>query len=824
MLFDFIKRFWLVNPYCRFVPPVAGGFTDKVVQNGLRFRPTVSPRLTIKYAQARTSGTKQTYHIEVKRGKLGVAMGLFYQDYNTSTQGYPTFEIYFTAADQLQVSARSAGAVYIFRLITNTVYRDMSKIMNIMVSFNTNAAAAADRIKIYVNRKRVTSFSVAAYPAQNSAVQGLNPSALTYSGMNIGGIRPGYFDGVIYKAQIIDGKELTPDDVGYVDPNDGHYVSKMYNGDFGNNGGYYDFRNGSMVEAFGIDWSGKSNHLTSTGFSLTNGVTYDYFNESLDNVFATLDPTYRGDYSAITTQNTFGNLRIASTTLTYKGLPSTFAIPDHGKYYFELTTDSLTSRSKLATLLLMKDELTLASSVGGTAGIYGIWAGGTIALLTGTGSTTYKTGSIPAQSVLRMCVDADNKKVYMGIDDDWYADINTLTSAPDQGGVATYDIDPAGMFVAVQVYGTINVDINFGQRPWAKTIPRGYGTLSTGNMRLTNEASNNPTGYFEARARTGLSTATSQTDYRFDPGIYWTKARNSASYGHRLANILQGAGKAIKTYLTDAEETDANGFLGFGTRSLSIGTSPSFNNLSLTYVDYAWKVGGLGSLNYDGSTVATVSASPESGTSVVKWKGTGSVMTVGHGLNKEAELILMKNLSTGAIYVYAKPVGTMYHLALNSNASRSVADATLWNNTAPTDKVFTIGTNSALNTAEADYIAFCFTSIKDYMKIGVYKANGVADGPRGYCGFKPAFLMLKKFTDATSAHWIIVDNVRNGHNALNYYLYGNLINAEVATGTNVDLNSTGFKIRTTSAEFNTSNAEYLYFAIAESALKFAMAA
>lgn len=805
------------------MPPVSGGFTDKVVKNSLRFRSAIRPRMYVKYAQARTSAIKQTYVMRLKRNKLGVAQGLFYQDYNVSTKAYPTFEIYFDASDRLQISARSAGSTYIFRVITNTVFRDMTKFMTLMVSFNTSEATATDRIKIYLNGKRITSFATASFPGLNASVQGLNQASLTYSGMNIGGLRPAYLDAVVQDVQIIDGQELFPNDVGYFSTNGSQYLTRMYSGDFGNNGGYYDFSYTASVEGLGIDYSGKNNHMTTSGFSLTSDASYDVFSESIDNVFATLDPGYSGYYSSVTTQNGYGNLRLTTSGAGYRGLPSTFAIPDHGKYYFEVVND-VSSASKLTSLLLMKDLTTLAASASVTAGFYGWFINSDRNLCQGNGTITTNVGSAAAAlTTLRMCVDADNKKVYMGIDDTWYSNVNTVTDPPDAGGVATYNIDPSGMFVALQITGIMNLDINFGQRPWTKTKPKGYSTLSTINMRVSGDAANDPPSYFEARARTGTSSQATQSDYKFDPGLYWTKARNSASYGHRIANAIQGAGKSIKTYLTDPEESDANGFLGFGSRSLSVGTSPSFNNSSLTYVDYAWKLGGLGSLNHDGSVTSTVSASPESGTSVVKWKGTGSVITVGHGLKKEPELIILKNLATSALYVYAKPVGTMYHLALNSNAERSVADATLWNNTAPNSSVFTVGTNAALNAADADYVAFCFTSIKDYMKIGVYRGDAMTNGPRGYCGFKPAFLMIKKITGAGYG-WIMYDNVRSGQNALNYYLSADLIGAEVATGTMIDLIATGFKIRSSSLSVNGDSTDYLYLAIAESALKYAMAA
>ena len=41
------------------------------------------------------------------------------------------------------------------------------------------------------------------------------------------------------------------------------------------------------------------------------------------------------------------------------------------------------------------------------------------------------------------------------------------------------------------------------------------------------------------------------------------------------------------------------------------------------------------------------------------------------------------------------------------------------------------------------YIAYCFTEIQGYSKIGSYKGNGNTDGPFVYTGFKPAWVMIK---------------------------------------------------------------------------------
>ena len=50
-------------------------------------------------------------------------------------------------------------------------------------------------------------------------------------------------------------------------------------------------------------------------------------------------------------------------------------------------------------------------------------------------------------------------------------------------------------------------------------------------------------------------------------------------------------------------------------------------------------------INTDGGIQSIVSANQASGFSIVKWDGTGSASTVGHGLSAAPELILTKRLN-----------------------------------------------------------------------------------------------------------------------------------------------------------------------------------
>ena len=47
-----------------------------------------------------------------------------------------------------------------------------------------------------------------------------------------------------------------------------------------------------------------------------------------------------------------------------------------------------------------------------------------------------------------------------------------------------------------------------------------------------------------------------------------------------------------------------------------------------------------------------------------------------------------------------------------------------WNNTAPTNTVFTIGNQGRVNTNTHTYIAYCFHNVEGYCKVGQYRGNG----------------------------------------------------------------------------------------------------
>ena len=99
-------------------------------------------------------------------------------------------------------------------------------------------------------------------------------------------------------------------------------------------------------------------------------------------------------------------------------------------------------------------------------------------------------------------------------------------------------------------------------------------------------------------------------------------------------------------------------------------------------------------------------------------------------------------------------------------------------------------------------------------KIGSYTGNGSTDGSFVYTGFKPAWLMIKSSSHATS--WYLFDNKRNPINPAGKRLVADGTFVEDAGTTEVfDFLSNGFKLRNTSTGTNGSGRTYIYMAFAE---------
>ena len=219
--------------------------------------------------------------------------------------------------------------------------------------------------------------------------------------------------------------------------------------------------------------------------------------------------------------------------------------------------------------------------------------------------------------------------------------------------------------------------------------------------------------------------------------------------------------------------------------------------------------------NTNGTIESAVSASQESGFSIVKYTGNAtSGATFGHGLNKKPDLILIKNLAHGGNYhwtVYSGPNGATGLLYLNLTDAFTSASSR-FNNTEPTSSVVTLGNDGTVNDSGDDHIAYCFANVDGYQRIGSFIGNGSNNGPFIYTGFEPAWVIIKNTN--TAYRWYMLDNKRNPTNPRGSRLFANDSTAEVTNSDVVDFHTNGFSITTSDAEANKSGDKILFWAIA----------
>ena len=372
------------------------------------------------------------------------------------------------------------------------------------------------------------------------------------------------------------------------------------------------------------------------------------------------------------------------------------------------------------------------------------------------------------------------------------------------------------------------------------TPPTGYLALCNENLPDDNtfelDTGEKPSDHFNILTYSGTGVnPTSHTGVGFQPDFVWLKARNAAD-NHPVFDAIRGAGEVIYTNTNDAEGTTSH-FISFDSDGFTTTADSAYNSASRTYVAWCWKANGTGVSNTNGDITSTVSANTTAGFSIVSYTGAtnstsdssnngGSYWTIGHGLTKAPELIIVKKRSSAASWYVGSdylggttPWADGKHLTLNTTASvaNEDPDGILWGNTAPTSSVFTVGGWDVVNRNGSTYISYCFHSVDGYSKVGSYTGNGSTDGPFVYTGFRPACIIYKK-TSGT-ADWHIYDNKRDAYNVADSCLFpSGSYNDQ--TGDALDFLSNGFKQRNTGSEANASGSSYIYIAFAEVPTKF----
>ena len=446
-------------------------------------------------------------------------------------------------------------------------------------------------------------------------------------------------------------------------------------------------------------------------------------------------------------------------------------------------------------------------------------------------NTALSTG-ITQHDVIGIAFDADNGRIWWSVSGTW------LQGDPATGANPVYDSDiPTGVtyFPAAGCY-TESSHVNFGQNPsFCGTVIAGTNTDSNGKglfkyappsgfLALCDDNLPAPTipdpgKHFKTVLWTGDGvTGRGITGVGFKPDLVWIKPRNFTDnhvlYDSITKTALYGNSNGTGNNTRELYGYDSDGF--------SLEDWNNINDPGDTYVAWCWKAGDKSVKNNDGSITADVSVNETAGFSIVRYIGNSQAnATVGHGLPKAPSFIISKNRDQ----TYGWPI---YHQS-TQNTGSSATDVVYLNETTVGNadnirsvNATTFATTSwgGINNSGKEHIAYCWTEIEGYSKFGKYKGNGSTHGPFAYCGFRPAFVMIKNISG--TGQWCMWDSSRSPWNEMQYAVRANDPAGDV-DGFQFDFYSNGFKARDTEGSINNSGNNYIFIAFAESPYKTANA-
>jgi hypothetical protein len=405
--------------------------------------------------------------------------------------------------------------------------------------------------------------------------------------------------------------------------------------------------------------------------------------------------------------------------------------------------------------------------------------------------------------------------------------VNFYKNGVLQGNVA---LSSAGITVPVPAVGsgaslTFAGVANFGQRPFAYTAPSGFKALNTQNLPTTTVgfgSDQQANDYFDTVLYTGNGTSQTVTGLQFKPDFVWIKLRNESpsSTWHRLIDSVRGGDRRLSSNDVQAETQSASLITAFTANGFSVGNDAGINSSGINIVAWCWRAGGNAVVNTAGTIQSNVSVNTTAGFSIVTYTGNSTAgATVGHGLGAAPSMIILKSrTSAGGWAVYHTSLGPTQYIWLMQTSSAATYSGA-WNNTAPTSSVFTLGNDGQWNGAY-NFVAYCWAAVPGFSAFGSYTGNGSADGPFVYTGFRPRWVLIKVSTGTPAADWVLHDTSRSPYNVSDIKLSPNTPTGDVtSSAVNIDILSSGFKIRNTDGAYNTSTNTYIYAAFAESPFK-----
>ena len=268
-----------------------------------------------------------TYSFWFKLGDMATTQRMFLSVRNSDTTRDNLIFNQGSSGDyRIYLDARVSGSAHTVLEPTRAL-RDPSAFYHFVLTVDTTNAVSNERVKMYINGIRETTFTNETYPSLNQEFRINNTDKHSIGRFEFSS-PSGYFDGYMAEIHLLDGYAYDPSFFGEFNDS-GIWIPKEYTGSYGTNGFKIDGRDASDL---GDDESGNGNDYTTSGLA-----AHDQVADSPTNNFAVLSPIDKGSMtlSEGNLKGTSGSSSVWQTSKATMGVKS-------GKWYWEVRAGGTT--------------------------------------------------------------------------------------------------------------------------------------------------------------------------------------------------------------------------------------------------------------------------------------------------------------------------------------------------------------------------------------------------------------------------------------------------------------------------------------------------
>ena len=552
-----------------------------------------------------TTGNRRTWTWSgwVKRSVLGSSQN-FYTLFSAGpyTGSSTHFAFYYSGSKIDIISFYQYTGGYEIFYETNQLFKDSSAWYHFVVEVDITESTSTDRVKIYLNGTRITSFQTSTAPSTDTLDTYLNWTGATHYVGSSSRASTDNLSGYLAEVNFIDGTALDADSFG--ETKSGIWVPKDTSGlTFGTNGYRLKFQDDSSI---GDNTGGNT---LSPAFTVGGLVANDVVLDSPTNNWCTINSV-----GSLGTQSE-GNLKTVTTSSGYGSAVGSMG-QISGKWYWEvLPVSNVAGAPLIGVVDETYNSLNSGNAVGYLVGNDGVdsiayYTNGS-SYINGTANSSYGA-SYSGDDIIGVALNLDDNEITFyknnssqGAISHTFSGNYILPAVSDGSGSASqtfaFNFGQDSSFSNNKTSGSAAASDDNDIGDFYYTPPSGFLALCSANLPdpgIDPNKGEELSDFFNTAIYAGDSNTTKNVTVGFKPDWTWIKSRSNTNGHHSLIDSVRGnlssnakalnSNQTINEYSVAPFNANSNGTIDVP----HYATDYSMNDSSYTYVAWNWLAGG----------------------------------------------------------------------------------------------------------------------------------------------------------------------------------------------------------------------------------------